>query len=342
MTTKNTTPPMLGRRGFAGAAAGLAMAPLLGGLSRPALGNTAAAAWPDRPVRMVVPFGAGGAVDTLARSFGQRFPEFANGQPLVIENRSGAGGMVAGAYVTGQPADGYTLMMADIGANAIGKLLNRQLSYDPMTGFTPIMHGANLHAALVSNPQVPQKTVAELIEAARAKPDSLVYASAGVGNGSHLFMALLERQAKISMVHIPYRSGSETALAVMRNETQFCFPTLSSVLGMVRGGQLRVLAMGGGPCPQAPEAPLLRDTIPGFDVAIWYGVAAPPGMNPALADRINEVFNRIAALPEVRRSVEESQAGNIVAGPRQQFADFLKREHDRWAPVIQEGGIRVE
>ncbi|ONG58682.1 hypothetical protein BKE38_02570 [Pseudoroseomonas deserti] len=327
------------RRGLGRVAAGLLPAATL---ATPALGNTAAASWPDRPVRMVVPFGAGGAVDTLARSFGQRFPEFANGQPLVIENRAGAGGMVAGAYTAGQQPDGYTLMMADIGANSIGRLLNRQLGYDPMTAFTPIMHGVNLHAALVTNPQTPQQTLDQLIKAAQASPETLIYASAGVGNGSHLFMALLERQAKIRMVHVPYRSGSETALAVMRNETQFCFPSLSSVLGMVRSGQLRVIAVGGGKCPQAPEAPLMRDTIPGFDVAIWYGVAAPAGMNPALADRVNDVFARIAALPEIRRNVEENQAGAIVGGGRQQFADFLKREYDRWGPVIQEGGIRVE
>lgn len=337
-TTSKTTRRQLGR-----AAASLALAPLLPAvLGRPALASGAAASWPDRPVRMVVPFGAGGAVDTLARSFAHRFPEFANGQPLVIENRAGAGGMVAGAYVTTQPADGYTLMMADIGANAIGRLLNRQLSYDPMTGFTPIMHGANLHAALIASLQVKQKTVAEVIAAAREEPDRFVYASAGVGNGSHLFMALLEQQAKLRMVHVPYRSGSETALAVMRNEAQFCFPSLSSVLGMVRSGQVRVVAMGAGPCPQVPEAPLMRDTIPGFEVAIWYGVAAPPGMNPALADRINDVFARIAALPEVRRGVEENQAGTVVGGSRQLFADFLKREYDRWGPVIQEGGIRTE
>ena len=332
--TKNIT-----RRGLAALAAGAL--PALS-LARPALAQANVASWPDRPVRMVVPFGPGGAVDTLARSFGQRFPEFANGQPLVIENKPGAGGMVAGAYTTTQPADGYTLMMADIGANSIGKLLNRQLSYDPMTGFTPIMHGANLHAALIASLQVKEKTVPEVIAAAQKQPDGFVYASAGVGNGSHLFMALLERQAKVKMVHVPYRSGSETALAVVRNEAQFCFPSLSSVLGQVRANQVRVVAMGAGPCAQVPDAALMRDTIPGFEVAIWYGVAAPPGMNPALADKINGVFDRIANLPEVRRAVEDMQAGSIVGGSRQKFADFLKAEYDRWGPVIQEGGIRTE
>ncbi|MCI0755308.1 Bug family tripartite tricarboxylate transporter substrate binding protein [Teichococcus vastitatis] len=328
----------LTRRGFAGVAAGL--------LAAPAVANRAFAAasgaWPDRPVRMVVPFGAGGAIDTLARAFGQRFPEFANGQPLVIENRSGAGGMVAGAFVTTQPADGYTLMMADIGANALGKVLNPRITYDPMTGFTPLMHLVNLHAVLAASPALRPQSVAEILEEARRRPDGLVYSSAGVGNGSHLFMALLERQARVKMVHVPYRSGSETVTAVMRGDAQLCFPTLSSALSMIRGGQLRPVALGAGPSPILPQSPLMRDTLPGFDVAIWYGLAAPPGMEDALADRVNAVFGQIAALPEIRRAVEETQAGSIVGGSRQEFAAFIQREYERWTPVIREGGISLE
>ena len=329
-----TTKTILTRRALGGLAAGL--------LATPALGAPAAAAWPDRQVRMVVPFGAGGAIDTLARVFGQRFQEFANGQSLVVENRSGAGGLVAGAYVTQQPPDGYTLMMADIGANAIGKELNPRIGYDPMTGFTPIMQGAKLNATLMANPKVKEQTVAEIIARAKAEPDYYTYASAGVGNGSHLFMALLERQAGISMVHVPYRSGSEAVTAVMRGDAQFVFPTLSSGLQMVRGGQIRAVAMGGPATDMLPGVPAIADTLPGFDVAIWYAFAAPPGMDPALADRINAVLNQIAALPEVRKAVAESQAGVVVGGTRKEFADFLKAEYDRWTPVIREGGIRVE
>ena len=331
MTTTKIT---MTRRGFGGLAAGL--------LATPALGAASPAAWPDRPVKMVVPFGAGGAIDTLARIFGQRFSEFANGQSLVIENRSGAGGLVAGAFVTQQAPDGYTLMMADIGANAIGRELNPKIGYDPMTGFTPIMQGAKLHAVLAANPQVKEKTVAEIIARAKAEPDYYTYSSAGVGNGSHLFMALLEQQAKVRMVHVPYRSGAETVTAVMRGDAQFCFPTLSSALQMIRGGQVRAVAMGGAATDMMPGVPPIADTLPGFDVAIWYAFAAPPGMDPALADRINAVFNRIAALPEVRKAVADSQAGTVVGGTRQEFADFLKAEYARWTPVIREGGIRTE
>jgi tripartite-type tricarboxylate transporter receptor subunit TctC len=323
----------LTRRGFGGLTAGL--------LATPAFAATPAS-WPDRPVKMVVPFGAGGAVDTLARLFSQRFSEFANGQSLVIENRSGAGGMVAGSYVTTQAADGYTLMMADIGANVVGKELNPKLSYDPMTGFTPIMHGANLNAVMIAHPSVKEKTIAEIIAAAKATPDKYVYASAGVGNISHLAMALMGQMTKVSMVHVPYRSGSESVTAVMRDDGQFAFPSLSSAMPMIKGGQVRAVAMGGPPTDFLPGVPSVSDTIPGFYAAVWYGVVAPPSMDPALADRINAVFNKVAAVPEIQKAVRETQAGQIVGGSREDFAVFLRKEYDRWTPVIREGGIQLD
>lgn len=233
-------------------------------------------------------------------------------------------------------------MAADIGANAIGKELNPRAGYDPMASFTPLMHLVNLTAVMVANPGVKQKTVAEIIEAARKDPDGFVYSSAGIGNGSHLFMALLARQAGVQMLHVPYRSGSETVTAVVRGDAQFCFPSLASTLPMLKGSQVRPVALGGGPSPLLPGTPLMRETLPGFDVAVWYGLAAPAGMDGALADRINGVFARIAALPEVRETVEQVQGGSIVGGSRHDFAAFLQREYDCWTPVIREGGIRVE
>jgi tripartite-type tricarboxylate transporter receptor subunit TctC len=329
MTTRQT----FTRRGLGGLAAGLLAAPAMA---------SGAASWPDRPVRMVVPFGAGGAVDTLARLFSQRFSEFADGQSLVVENRSGAGGMVAGAYTNTQPADGYTLMMADVGANVVGRELNPKLSYDPLTGFTPIMQGAILHAVMIAHPSVKEKTVAEIIAAARAKPDSFVYSSAGIGNISHLAMALMEQQTKTSMVHVPYRSGSEAVTAVMRGDAQFSFPSLSSAMQMIKGGQVRPVAMGLGTTELLPGVPLVSEAVPGFEAAVWYGVVAPPGMDPALADRINAVFNQVAAVPEIRKAVAETQAGRVVGGTRAEFEAFLQREYDRWSKVIRAGGIRTE
>ncbi|MFC0388824.1 Bug family tripartite tricarboxylate transporter substrate binding protein [Muricoccus vinaceus] len=316
----------------------------MGLLGAPALqGPAAASTWPDRPVTLVVPFTPGGASDTLARVISQHFPRFTNGQTLVVENRPGAGGLVGGGYVAGQRPDGNVLLMADIGANAIGRELNSRLGYDPMTAFTPVIQLVSLPAVLFAHPSVAERSVPEVIAKAKSRPDSYTYASAGVGNGSHLFMALLCRRAGISMVHVPYRSGSEIVTSVLRGETQLGFPSLSSALQQLKAGSIRAIAMGNPEgSPAMPELPPVSDTLPGFDIAVWYGVAAPAGLAPELTQRINEVFGAILALPEVREGVFRTQAGRVVGGSPAEFGRFLQREYDTWTPVIREGGIRTE
>jgi tripartite-type tricarboxylate transporter receptor subunit TctC len=155
-------------------------------------------------------------------------------------------------------------------------------------------------------------------------------------------MALLEQQTGVKMVHVPYRSGSEAVTAVMRGDAQFSFPSLSSAFSMIRGGQVRPVAMGGDTTELLPGVPSARDTVPGFEAAVWYGVVAPPGMDLALADRITAVFNQVAAVPEVRKAVAETQAGRVIGGTRAEFASFLQSEYDRWSKVIRAGGIRTE
>jgi len=329
----------LTRRGL-GTAAGLAAA----GIGTPRVTRAQPSlTWPDRPVRLVVPFGAGGAIDTLSRTVAQRFPEFANGQTLVVENRSGAGGTVGGAAVAREKPDGYTLMMADVGSNAIGKLLNPALPYDPVTAFTPVVHLVNLPGVVIAHPAVTVRDLPDLIAQAKARPGFFTYSSAGTGNGSHLFMALLLRQAGVEMVHVPYRSGAEMVTALVRGDAQFGFPTVSSALQMIRGGNARAIAVSTlDGTPALPGTPPVAEVLPGFNLAVWHGIMAPAGLDPALTDRINTVFNGIAAVPEVRDAVFRSQAGRMVGGTPKDFSDHVAREVARWAPLIQEGGFRVE
>ncbi|MBP0446441.1 tripartite tricarboxylate transporter substrate binding protein [Roseomonas sp. SSH11] len=317
---------------------------LLTGLAAPAIAQSqSASAWPDRPVRLIVPFGAGGAIDTLSRTVAQRFSEFANGQSLVVENRSGAGGTVAGGFVAREKPDGYTLMMADVGSNAIGKLLNPGLAYDPATAFTPIIHLVNLPGVVIAHPSVTVKDLPDLIAQAKARPGAFTYSSAGIGNGSHLFMALLLRQAGVEMVHVPYRSGAEMVTALVRGDAQFGFPTVSSALQMIRGGQAKAIAVSTAEeTPALPGIPPVARTIPGFNLAVWHGIMAPAEMEPALASRINTVFARVAALPEVQEAVFRAQAGRMVGGSPKDFADHIAREIARWEPLIREGGFKVE
>jgi tripartite-type tricarboxylate transporter receptor subunit TctC len=319
---------------------------LASALATPALwpaASRAQATWPDRPIRLIVPFGAGGAIDTLSRTVAQRFPEVTGGQTLVVENRAGAGGTIAGLAVSRERPDGSVLMMADVGANAIGKELNPNLAYDPATSFTPIIHLVNLPAVLMAHPSVTATSVRQVIEQAKARPDGFTYSSAGNGNGSHLFMALFLKEAGISMVHVPYRSGAEMVTALIRNDAQFGFPTVSSGIGQIRQGNAKALGIGNPEgTPLLPDVPAISTVIPDFRVAVWHGIVAPVGMDPALVARINDVFGRIAAMEAVKQRIFETQAGAVVGGTPQQFAEHIQREIARWTPIIRDGGIRSE
>jgi tripartite-type tricarboxylate transporter receptor subunit TctC len=300
-------------------------------------------AWPDRPIRLVVPFGAGGAIDTLSRTMASKFSEVTGGQTLVVENRPGAGGTIAGLSVARERPDGLTLMMADIGANAIGKELNPALAYDPAVSFTPIIHLVNLPAVLMAHPSVTARDVREVIAQAKARPDGFTYSSAGNGNGSHLFMALFLKEAGIRMVHVPYRSGAEMVTALVRGDALFGFPTVSSGIGQIRAGNARALAIGTtGGTPLLPDVPAVSSVLPGFETAVWHGIVAPAGMEAGLVRRINEVFGRIAAMPDVRQRIFDSQAGTVVGGTPEAFGAHIQREIARWTPIIREGGIRSE
>ena len=320
---------MIPRRSLLGAA-----------LAIPALAQNA---WPDKQIRLIVPFGAGGAIDTLSRTMAARFSEFANGQTLVVENRAGAGGTIAGAFAAAQRPDGATLMMADVGANAIGRLLYPTLTYDPLTAFTPIIHLVNLPGALIAHPAVAEQTMPEIIAAARARPDGFTFSSAGNGNGSHLFMELFLKRAGIRMVHVPYRSGAEMVTALIRGDAQFGFPTVSSALTMIREGRARAVAISlPGGTPLLPGVPSVDSVLTGFNTAVWHGIVAPAGMERGMVERINEVFGRIAGLPEVQERIATGQAGRVVAGTPEEFSNHIRREFDTWAPIIRDGNIRAE
>jgi tripartite-type tricarboxylate transporter receptor subunit TctC len=298
--------------------------------------------WPDRNIRLIVPFGAGGAVDTLSRIVAARFPEHANGHSLVVENRPGAGGTIAGAFTAQQRPDGLTLMMADIGANAIGKELNPSLTYDPVAAFTPIIHLVNLPSVLLAHPSIEARTTQEVIDAARARPDFYTYSSAGNGNGSHLFMELFLRRAGVRMTHVPYRSGAELVTALVRGDVQFAFPSVSSALTMIREGRIRAVGLGSpAGTPLLPDIRPVADVLPGFSTAIWHGILGPAGMERDLVLRINAVFTRIAAMPEVIEQVARQQAGQMVAGTPEAFAAHIRTEFDTWAPIIREANIRA-
>ena len=249
------------RRVIAGAVAAVA--------SFAALPACAQATWPDRPVRLIVPVGAGGAADTLARNLSNGFQQFANGQPLIVENRPGGGGTLAAAAVTREKPDGYTLFLAEVGANAVAHMLQAKLPYDPHTAFTPIVHAANLPAVVVMKPTLPYKTLGELVADAKKQPGKFNYASAGIGNWTHLFMAYLNNQAGIEMVNVVYRSGAEMLTSVIRGDADVAPITVSTALSHIKDGRVRALAgFGAKPMAQLPDTPPAIQTLPGFDVLL--------------------------------------------------------------------------
>jgi len=301
-----------------------------------------AAQWPERPVKLLVTVGAGGAADTLSRNLASGFAQFANNQPLVIENRPGAGGTIAAAAVARERPDGYTLFLAEVGPNAVSHMLTK-LPYDPHTAFTPIIHAVNLPAVVLVRSTLPYKTLPEFIAAAKQQPGKFNYASAGLGNWTHLFMAYLNSQAGIEQVNVVYRSGAKMLLALLRNEADTAIISVSTSLGQVREGKIRALAGASiRPMRQLPDVPPVGNTISGFDVSVWHGIVGPAGMDPALVARINGIFNQVLQVPTVRTAITEAQAADIVGGTPQQFDAFIKGELKRWPEVVRAAGIKPE
>jgi tripartite-type tricarboxylate transporter receptor subunit TctC len=322
----------LGRRGALAWAAGMALA----GSAR------AQGGWPDRATRLIVPFGPGGAIDTLSRTVANAFPAVTNGQTLVVENRPGAGGTIAGAFVAQQRPDGQTLMMADLSANVIGRLLNPGLPYDPPTAFTAICHLVNLPLVLIVPASLPVRDVASFFAYARAQGD-MPYAHPGIGYVGHLAQELMIRRAGLRMTAVPYRSGAEMLRSIVAGEGQSGILTVSTSLPLIREGRVRALAVLSPERVAAlPDVPPLAETLPGFVASVWHGIVAPAGMAPDLVQQINRVFNQVLQAADVRRSVEEVQQGRIVGGSPADFAAFIRAEYDRWAPVIREAGIRAQ
>lgn len=300
-------------------------------------------AWPNAPVRLVVPFGAGGAVDTLSRIVANAFGPHSNGQPIVVENRSGAGGTIAGQVVAQARPDGATLMMADVGANAIGKILQPSLAYDPVTAFTPIIHLVNLPIVVIVRAESPVRTLDDLLALARSRGDGLTYASPGVGHVSHLAAELLARRAGVRWTAVHYRSGADVLRSVLAGETEFTFPSVSTALPFIRDGKARAIAIGSPrPVPALPGVPAVSAKFDGFEAMTWHGICGPAGMDPALAQQINRVFREIITSVEVKSAVETRQAAEVIAGTPADFAALIAGDVAKWTPVIREGNIRAE
>ena len=296
--------------------------------------------YPARPIRIVVPFPAGGIADIYARIIGAKVSEW--GQAVVIENRTGAGGNIAAEFVAKSAPDGYTFVMGSFGTHAVNLSLFSKLPYDPVRDFAPIVLVLEAEGLLVVHPSVPAQSVSDLIAHARANPGKLTFASAGMGTASHLAGELFKTMARVEMTHVPYKGNVPAITDLLAGQTSLLFATMPTVLPHAKAGKLRALAtIGATRSAAAADLPTVAETLPGFEVNNWVGLLAPAGTPQDIVRRWNAEVNRLMQSSDI-------QARLLVEGARfapntpDQFGAFVKSEIAKWAPVVKASGARVD
>ncbi|MBA3774944.1 MAG: tripartite tricarboxylate transporter substrate binding protein [Betaproteobacteria bacterium] len=304
--------------------------------------STHAQAWPSKPIRYIVPFAPGGTTDILARTVGDKLA-IALGQPVVIENKPGAGGGV-GAEITAKSApDGYTIMGGTISTHAINASLYKSLPYDPVRDFAPIVLVARVPNMLVVHPDVPAKNVAELVALLRANPGKYTFASAGNGTSQHLSGELFKSMAGAEMQHVPYKGSPPALQDVMGGQVSMTFDNITTAWPLAKGGKLRALAVTTAKRSAiAPDVPTLAEAgLPGFEVGSWQGVFAPAGTPPDIVKRLNAEIVKILNTPDVRDKLAALGA-EVVGNSPEEFSTMVKAEVVKWADVVKKSGARVD
>jgi tripartite-type tricarboxylate transporter receptor subunit TctC len=301
----------------------------------------AAQPYPSKPVRIIVNFPAGGIADLYARIIGGKVQE-AWGQPVVIENRTGAGGNIGADAVAKSAPDGYTLNMSAIGPHAINVSLFARLPFDPVKDFAPVAHVLDAEGLLVVHPSLPINSVSDLIAYGRANPGKLTFASAGMGTASHLAGELFKSMAKVEMTHVPYKGNVPAITDLLAGQTSLLFATMPTVLPHARAGKLRALAtIGSARAAATPELPIVAESLRGFEVSNWIALFAPAGTPPDIVTRWNAEVNRIMLSPEIQARLP-NEGARFVPNTPEQFAAFVKSEIAKWAPVVKASGARVD
>jgi tripartite-type tricarboxylate transporter receptor subunit TctC len=301
----------------------------------------AAQPYPAKPVRILCAFPVGGIADLYARIIGARLGE-AWGQPIVVENRTGAGGTIAAEAVAKSPPDGYTLVMGSVGTHAVNVSLFSKLPYDPVKDFAAIALVLEAEGLLVVHPSVPAQNIAELINLAKAKPGSLSFASAGMGTASHLAGELFKSMAKVDMTHVPYKGNVPAITDLLAGQTALLFATMPTVLPHAKAGKLRALAtIGSSRAAATPELPTVGEALPGFEVNNWIGLFAPAGTSPEIVRRWNAEVTRIMQSPDIQARLS-NEGARFAPNTPDEFSEFVRKEIQKWAPVVKASGARVD
>lgn len=297
--------------------------------------------WPAKPVRIVVPFPAGGSADLMPRIVAEKLAE-RWGQPVVVENRPGAAGNIGADAVFRSDADGYTLMSSPPPPLVINKLLYPRLAYDP-DQFVPISVIGSIPNVLLVRPQVGANSVAELIAIAKANPGKLNYASQGSGSTSHLCAELFKTMAGgLQIAHIPYKGTAPALTDLLAGQVDMMCDNLGVSLPHVRSGKLKALAVASRQrFPGLPDVPALAETLPGFESVAWFGIVAPPKTSPVIAERVASGVQEALKLPDVQKRLAELSAEPMGLGPGETAA-FMRQEVERWGAVIRAAGVKLE
>lgn len=309
-----------------------------------AMGVAAAAqaqAWPERPVRFIVPFPPGGSTDTVARAIADKLRERI-GQPVVIDNRAGAGGTIGSDIAAKAPPDGYTMLIGTSSTHAIAPGVFAALPYQPVRDFAPVTLVGAATVMLVTNPSVPAKSVAELIALAKAKPQLLTFASSGTGGVSHLIGEYFKSRAGIEMLHVPYKGDTPMIADLIGGQVSLAFGTAVAFLPHVQKGALNALAVTSArPSPIAPNLPTVASSgLDGFEALQWFGILMPAKTPAAIVDRMNREIDAILAMPDVRERFT-SMGIEIAGGSAQSFASFMASEAEKWQKIARDAGVKI-
>ena len=298
--------------------------------------------YPARPIRMIIPFTAGSAADIIARAMDPALRERL-GQPLVIDNRGGAGGNIAAEMTAKSTPDGYTLMMATIGTHAINLALYPKLPYHPQRDFTPVALVGESPNVLVIHPSVPAQSIRDLIALAKARPSQLNYGSSGAGTSVHLSAELFSSMTGVRMVHVPFKGATEALTALLGGQLDLMFASLSSSIPLIKAGRLRAFAVTGAKRSAAmPDVPTVIEAgVPDYEVVAWYGMFAPHGTPRAVITRVSAETARILNLPDVRERLS-AEGAEVSANTPEQFTAYVKSEMAKWSWVVQKSGARAE
>jgi tripartite-type tricarboxylate transporter receptor subunit TctC len=297
-----------------------------------------ATAYPERSITLIVPFAPGGSTDILARIVSEHLQRSLK-QPVIVENRTGASGNIGTAAVARSAPDGYTFLFNTMSVHTMNHALFAAMPFDGVADFSPVTLLAYVINTMVTHPSIPATSVAEFIDYAKANPGKIAYASAGAGSTNHLCGALLEKMAAVSMVHVPYRGGAPAIADTVAGQTQLMFTAGTQSLEHVKAGKLRLLAVTEGRRSSLlPDIPTVAETLPGYEMAVWYGAYGPAGMSKEVVTRLNAEVGRILSLPEVKKRMGDIAVETAESSP-EDLASMTRADADKWGKIIKQLGL---